>query len=52
MKGFLSKLVALKVDVIGPKNLLFADVSVHLSARKLVQAGEVKGLMKAYVNIQ
>ena len=34
MKGFASKRVALKTDVIGPKNRLFAGVSVHHSARK------------------
>ena len=33
MKGFSSRLKALKVDVIGPENILFAGESVHLSAR-------------------
>ena len=35
MKGFSSKPIALKIDVTGPENILFAGVSLHLSARKL-----------------
>ena len=31
--------------VIGPKNILFAGASVHLSAQKIVQARAVKGLI-------
>ena len=34
MKEFLSKHIALKVDVIGAEDVLFAGASVHLSARK------------------
>ena len=46
MKGFSfsSKHIALKADVIGQENILFAGVSVHHSARKFLQAGAVKGL--------
>ena len=43
-KGFSSKHIALKVDGIGPENLLFAGASAHLSSRKIGQAGAVKGL--------
>ena len=32
MKGFSSKRIALKVDVIGPENILLAGASVHHSA--------------------
>ena len=49
MKGFLSKLVALKVDVIGPKNILFVGVSVHLSARKFYRLGS-EGVNKTAFN--
>ena len=31
--------------VMGPTNILFAGVSVHLSAPKIVQAGALKGLI-------
>ena len=31
---------ALKVDVIGPENTLFAGASVHLSARKFDRLGQ------------
>ena len=45
LKGFLSKRTALKVDVIGAENILFAGASVHLSARKFYMLGQVKGLI-------
>ena len=45
MQGvYFTKSRALKVDVIGPENILFAGASVHLSARKL-HAGAVVGLI-------
>ena len=45
VQGFyFTKSRALKVDVIGPENILFAGASVHLSARKL-HAGAVVGLI-------
>ena len=44
MKGSPLKCTALKIDVIGPENLLFARVSMHHSAWKNLQAGAVKGL--------
>ena len=34
----------MKVDVIGPENILFAGASVHLSAYKFYRHGAVKGL--------
>ena len=40
VKGFASKRIALKLDVIGPENILFAGASVHLSARKLYVLGQ------------
>jgi len=41
VKGFSSKRIALKADVItGPENVLFAGVSVHLSARKFYRLGQ------------
>jgi len=33
VKGFLSKRIALKIDVTGLENVLFAGASVQLSAR-------------------
>ena len=36
--------MALKADVTGPKNVLFAGVSLHLLARQNLQAVSVKGL--------
>ena len=44
MKGFPSNRTALKVDVIGLKNIPFAGASGHLSAPEILQAGAVKGL--------
>ena len=38
MKGFSSKCIALKIDVIGPENVLFASPEI-------LQAGAVKGLI-------
>ena len=40
VKGFSSKCIALKVDVIGPKNMLSAGGSVHFSARKCYRLGQ------------
>ena len=40
MKGFSSKRIALKADVIGPENVLFAGASVQLSARKFDSLGQ------------
>ena len=37
------KRIALKVDVIGQENLLFAGVSVHLSAQKFYRLGQWRG---------
>ena len=39
MKGSPSKLIALKVDVTGPENILFAGASVQLSAQKFYRLG-------------
>ena len=39
VKGVSSKHTALKVDVIGPQNILFAGASVHLSARNFTGWG-------------
>ena len=39
MKGFSSKHIALKVDVIGAENVLFACASVYLSAWKFYRLG-------------
>ena len=38
MKGLYHKRIALKVDVIGPENILLAGTSVHLSTRNVLQA--------------
>ena len=40
MKEFSSKHLVLRVDVIGEKNTLFADASVHFSAQKLYRLGQ------------
>ena len=41
MKGFSSKRIALKVDVLQDREiLLFADASVHLSSRKFYRLGQ------------
>ena len=40
MKGFSSKRIALKLDVIGPENILYAGASVHLSAREFYRLGQ------------
>ena len=40
MKGISSKGIALEVDVMGPENILFAGMSVHLSAKKLYRMGQ------------
>ena len=39
MEALSSKRVALKVDVIGPENILFAGASVHLSAENFTGWG-------------
>ena len=39
MKGSPSKLIALKTDVIGPENVLFAGASVRLLARRFYRLG-------------
>ena len=44
MKGSPLKRIELKIDVIGPENILFAGASVCHSARKYLQAGAEKGL--------
>ena len=52
MKGFSSRLKALKVDVIGPENILFAGESVHLSARTFYRLGGCEGVKaKACLNM-
>ena len=38
-----SQHTALKVDVIGPENILFAGTSLHLSARKFYRLGQWRG---------
>ena len=43
VEGFSSKHTALKVDVTGPENLLFAGVSVRLSAHKCYRLGQWRG---------
>ena len=43
VKGFSSKLKALKVDVMGAENILFAGASLHLSARKYYRLGKRRG---------
>ena len=40
VKGFSSKHIPLKVDVLGAENILFACASVHLSARKFYRLGQ------------
>ena len=45
MKGFSSKCIALKIDVTGPENILFACVSVHHSSPEILQAGAGKGFI-------
>ena len=40
VEGFSSKRIALKIDVIGPENILFAGASVHLSAGKFYRLGQ------------
>ena len=40
MKRFTSKRIALRVDVIGPENILFAGTYVQLSARKFFRLGQ------------
>ena len=45
MEGSPSNCIELKIDVTGPENILFRGASVHHSARKLLQAGTVKGLI-------
>ena len=46
MKEFSSKCIVLKIDAIGPENILFASSSVHHSAwKEILQAGAVKGLI-------
>ena len=47
MKGFSSKHITLKVDVIGAENILFAGASVHLSERTSCGSDGVKGPRKA-----
>ena len=44
MKGLSSKHTALKIDVIGAENILFAGASVYLPARKYYRLRVVKGL--------
>ena len=44
MKGFPSKNIALKIDVLGQENMLFGGMSVHHSAWKFYRRGAVKGL--------
>ena len=44
MKGSPSKLIALKTNVIGPENILFAGASVHRVSPEILQAGAVKGV--------
>ena len=43
-EGFLSQRTALKVDVTGPENTLFAGASFSL---EILQAGAVKGLIES-----
>ena len=45
VKGLSSKRIALKVDVIGLENILFAGASVYHSARKLYRLGQRMGLI-------
>ena len=40
VKGLSSQRVALKVDVIGPENIQFAGMSLHLSAQKFYRLGQ------------
>ena len=40
VKGFSLNHIALKVDVIGPENILFAGASMHLSAQKFYRLGQ------------
>ena len=40
MEGFSSKHIDLKVGVIGAENILFAGVSMHLSALKFYRLGQ------------
>ena len=48
MKGFSSKSNSIDSRcVIGPEDIPFSGASVHLSARKLLQAGAVKGLRQS-----
>ena len=39
-KELSSKRIALKLDVTGPENILFAGTSLHLSARKFYTLGQ------------
>ena len=41
MEGLSSQLISLKVDVIGPGNILFSGTFLHLSARKHYRLGSV-----------
>ena len=43
VKGFSSKRIALKTDVTGLETILFAGVSLHLSAQKLYWLGQWRG---------
>ena len=45
VKGFSSKCLALKIDVTGPENILFASVSAHHSSPETLQAGALKGFI-------
>ena len=44
MKGFSSKLTALKVDVIGADNILFGRRVPASLSQKMLQTGAMKGL--------
>ena len=43
MKGFSSKRIALRLDVIGTDDMLFANTSVQLSTRKVCRLGQRRG---------
>ena len=43
VKGSPSDRIALKVDVTGPENILFAGTSMHLSAQKCYRLGQLSG---------
>ena len=52
MKGVLPKRIALKVDVIGPEDILFAGASEHFSAWKYYWPGseEVKSVVLFFIS--